>query len=309
MLGVSVLLSALALDLALGDPPNRWHPVAWIGTALGRGTRRLGRGSPASLIAGGTTLTLAVVALAAAVAVLLVMVTRRLGGFGLVVEALALSMLLSVKGLVRSARAVDADLAAGDLVAARATVARHLVSRPTEALDAAHVVSATIESVAENVTDSVLAPACFYLAFGLPGAAAYRAVNTADAMIGYREGALEYFGKFAARLDDVLNFVPARLAGVAIVVGAILAKANALRAWQVMRRDARRTASPNAGWPMAAMAGALGVSLEKSNAYYLGDGALPARADIDRALLIVKRAVLAGVTIIAIARIAIAGAR
>ncbi len=199
-------------------------------------------------------------------------------------EALALTCLLSLRGLAAAARRVAKALARGDLSGARAAVGRDLVSRPTAALDAGQVASATIESVAENLTDAFLAPVCFFLAFGLAGAAVYRAVNTADAMFGYREGTFEHFGKVAARLDDVLNWIPARLAGWSLVAGAALAGESAARAASVMRRDRARTASPNAGWTIAAMAGALGLTLEKPGGYRLGDGPLPTVDDIRRAL-------------------------
>lgn len=233
-------------------------------------------------------------------------IAARLGVAGMVVEAIALSALLSVRGLVRAARLVDGALARGDLVGARAMVAFHLVSRDASALDAPRVVSATVESVAENLGDSVIAPVCFYLAFGLAGAAVYRAINTADAMLGYREGVLEHFGKVAARLDDVLNLVPARLSGLAIAAGAAVAGADAGGAWRVMRRDARTTASPNAGWPMAAMAGALGVTLEKPGAYRLGDGRLPTRDAIARAIRVFVAATVIGMGALALARFVLA---
>lgn len=232
----------------------------------------------------GAALALGAAALAGLAGALVSALARRLGWVGLPFEALALASLFSLRGLAAAARRVADALARGDLAGARALVGRHLVSRPTAALGAGQVASATVESVAENLTDSVVAPLAFYLAFGLAGAAVYRAVNTADAMVGYREGALEHFGKAAARLDDVLSFLPARLAGYAIVAGALGAGASAARALAVMRRDRAATASPNAGWTMAAMAGALGVTLEKSGAYRLGDGAPPVAADIARAL-------------------------
>jgi adenosylcobinamide-phosphate synthase len=179
---------------------------------------------------------------------------------------------------------VAAPLAAGDLDAARAAVGLHLVSRPTATLAPEEVASAGVESVAENLTDTFVAPVCLYLVFGLPGAAAYRAVNTADAMIGYREGAFEWFGKVAARLDDALNFVPARAAALGLVGGAVLAREDARGAWRVLRRDGALTASPNAGRTMAAMAGALGLTLAKRGAYRLGDGRPPGASDVARAV-------------------------
>jgi len=292
---------AVALDLALGDPPNRFHPVAWLGRALAEGGRALCRGGPVALLLGGALAALGTATLAGLGGYGVSAVTQRLGAAGVLFEALALACLLSPRRLAGAARSVKAALAAGDLAAARAAVGYHLVSRPTAALDAEQVASAAVESVAENLTDAFVAPVCFYLAFGLAGAAVYRAINTADAMFGYRQGRLEHFGKAAARLDDLLNLVPARLAGLAIVVGAGLAGANAARAASVLRSDHRRTASPNAGWTMSAMAGALGVTLEKPGAYRLGEGPLPTAQDIERSIRVFAAAsavsLLAAVTI------------
>jgi adenosylcobinamide-phosphate synthase len=263
-----------------------------MGHALGAGQRRLCRGGAGRLTFAGAVLTLAVAGLAAAAAWLVASVASALGPLGVVLEAAALKTMLSVRDLAGAARAVARDLKSGDLAAARQTVGRHLVSRPTAALGPGHVASAAVESTAENLTDSVLAPLLFYVLLGLPGAAAYRAINTADAMIGYRHGALEHFGKVAARLDDVLNLIPARLAALALVVAAPLAGADGRRAWTTMRRQHGRTASPNAGWPMAAMAGALGVRLEKPGHYVLGEGRLPGAVEIEAGVLTMRWAML-----------------
>jgi adenosylcobinamide-phosphate synthase len=243
-------------------------------------------GSAPRLLFAGALVTLGVASLATAASMALVVLASTLGWFGLVVEALALKSTLSLRGLARTALAVRDDLHRSDLGAARAAVGRDLVSRPTAALDAGQIASATIESVAENLTDAFLAPVLFFVAFGLPGAVAYRVINTADAMIGYRDGPLLYFGRLAARLDDVLNVVPARLAAIAVVAAASIARADARRAFATMRRDHACTASPNAGWTMAAMAGALGVTLAKPRAYRLGDGPSPTSHDITRAVRI-----------------------
>jgi adenosylcobinamide-phosphate synthase len=281
-----VLAAALALDLALGDPPNRWHPVAWLGTLIAAARRRLAHGAPLRLLLAGGAVTVGVTVLAAVAGVLVVRVAGWLGVAGIALEAAALSCCLSVRGLWRAAAGIASAVDAGDLAKARTMVGFHLVSRPTADLATGEVVAATVESVAENLTDSIVAPALMYLVFGLPGAAVYRAVNTADAMIGYRDGVLEHFGKLAARADDLLNIVPARLAALAIVVAAAITRAAPVRAWSIMWRDRARTASPNAGWTMSAMAGALGVRLEKRGAYVLGDGELPAAREIRRSLAI-----------------------
>ena len=290
------LLLALAVDLAFGDPPNRYHPVSWIGQLLEEGRRCLFRGSPPRLLAGGAAVTIAVAGLAGAAGALVSALAARLGAGGLLLEALALTCLLSFRGLVGAARCVAADLGRGDLPAARRTVGYHLVSRPTTELDERQVVSATVESVAENLTDSLVAPVCYFLAGGLVGAAVYRVINTADSMFGYRTGPLEYFGKSAARLDDMLNFVPARIAGLSLVAGAALAGESARGALAILRRDRYRTESPNAGWTMAAMAGALSVVLEKPTVHRLGAGALPIVRDIERSVRVLRAA--AGVSLL-----------
>jgi adenosylcobinamide-phosphate synthase len=274
----------VVVDLAAGDPPNRWHPVAWIGHLLSWGRARLAHGSPTRLLVAGGLVTLAATSVAAVAAAAVVVLASTLGWLGLLIEGVALKLMLSVRGLAGTALAVGRDLERTDLAAARAAVGRDLVSRPTATLDAGQVASATIESVAENLTDAFLAPLLFFLVFGLPGAVAYRVINTADAMIGYREGVLLHFGRVAARLDDVLNVVPARLAALLIVTAAALVGADGRGALVTMRRDHGRTASPNAGWTMAAMAGALGVMLEKPGAYRLGDADPPAPRHIGLAV-------------------------
>ena len=285
---MTVWLLALAFDVLVGEPPNRLHPVAWIGRLLVWGRARSWASSPAGLMAVGGGVLAGVLLLVVGLAALLSWLAGRLGWPGLVLEAALLKCAFSLRGLAGAAMGVTAALEAGSLEEARRRVGRDLVSRPAEELSAPHVASATVESVAENLTDSVVAPLLFFLIGGLPGAWAYRVVNTADAMWGYREGDLEYLGKAAARLDDALNWIPARLAAIGIVLSAFMSGAAAGRAvigaWRTMWRDAGRTASPNAGWTMAAMAGALGVTLEKPGAYRLGSGPLPTARHIHRAV-------------------------
>ncbi len=281
---MTTLLLALALDLLLGEPPSRVHPVAWIGRALDRGARLIPELAPWALVAAGGVVVLAVAAAAAGAAWV---VSQLASGFGLAGTALAagaLKLAFSLRALGAAGLEVRDALGAGRLDAARSALGLHLVSRATAGLDAGHVASGAVESVAENLTDSWVAPICFYAVGGLPAVWAYRAVNTADAMLGYREGRLEYVGKVAARFDDALNWLPARLAALAVIAGAAAAGEAPGGAWRALRRDARRTASPNAGRTMAAMAGALGVALEKPGHYRLGEGPLPAAADVDRAL-------------------------
>ncbi len=281
-----VLLVALAADLALGDPRDRWHPVAWVGQAIRWAQPRLMLGSRLWLRFAGAALVIALAGGAAGLASGLTEVASRLGVLGLLLEALALKTTLSVRGLASTALEVSRRLERGDLPAARFAVGYHLVSRQTVDLDERQVASATIESVAENLTDSLVAPLVFFLAFGLAGAVAYRVINTADAMLGYRHGVLEDFGKGPARLDDLLNLVPARLAAMILALAASPAGGRTGAALRMMWRDHAGTASPNAGWTMAAMAGALGVRLQKERAYSLGAGDLPTPGDIRRGVRI-----------------------
>jgi len=282
-----VALLAVAIDIAFGDPPNRVHPVAWCGRLLAAGRALLCHGGPVRLLVSGAALTLAVIAIAGWAGELVTTLAARLGPAGLVLEAVVLKTTISLRGLAAAARSVAVALGDDDLEQARERLGWHLVSRPTAQLDAGQVASGAVESVAENLTDAFVAPVALFLVFGLPGALAYRALNTADTMLGYRDGALEYFGKVAARLDDAVNFVPARLAALAIVLAS---GASTVAAWSAMARDHALTASPNAGWTMAAMAGALGVTLQKPGAYRLGHGPMPATADIERSIRLAARA-------------------
>lgn len=265
------LLVAVGLDLAFGEPRSRWHPVA----GFGRGLRWLEGRLKRRTVSHGTGALLAGLGVSWALGWATGGVARRLGWKGVLLEAVALKAAFSARGLREAADSVREALEGGRLDEARRLVGWHLVSRPVEGLSAAHVASATVESVAENLTDSVVAPLACYALWGLPGAWAYRALNTADAMWGYRDPRYERLGKAAARLDDLANLLPARLAAGMLAAGAHLAGEDGRAALRVMRRDHRAPASPNAGWTMAVMAGALGVSLEKPGAYRLGEGALP----------------------------------
>ncbi len=402
-----ILLLAITIDLLFGDPPNRWHPTAWMGQLIGYAKARRGRGDPAKAgnppgqgnrpgqdepgdppgkplgqatpaepgnparpgdppgkslkqatpaktgssagpgdppgkslgqaepaepgspphkpvgqampveqgeaverprdaphkaiaeLAYGAGIVLGGMGLAAGAGAVLARLCARLPApLGMLAEAALLKTTFSLRGLDRAAGEVQSALEAGDLPEARRALAWHLVSRDTSALDEALVAAAAVESVAENTSDGVIAPLFYYALGGLPAALAYRFANTADAMLGYHTAELEWLGKIPARLDDLLNLLPARLSGLLIALAAPLAGGDARRARQVMKRDARLTQSPNAGYPMSAMAGGLGVALEKRGHYKLGAGGRPATAaDIYRA----RRTMLAAALLFAAA--------
>ncbi|PFG75040.1 adenosylcobinamide-phosphate synthase CbiB [Tepidiforma thermophila] len=274
----AVLGAAAVVDLAMGELPNRWHPVALFGRAAGCFDRLLTSEGRRDTATRGVLLTATAVGLALGAAMGVVRAAWGRGAAGFVLEALALKQTLAIRALFGHAGRVADAVEAGDLAGARAAAAM-MVSRRTDDLPPGLVASAAIESLAENLSDSVVAPAWWYLAAGLPGAAAYRAVNALDAMVGYRSRGR--FGMVPARLDDVLNWLPARLTAASLVLVRPLPGARQVRR---LVRDARSTSSPNAGWPMAAMAHVLGVRLEKLEHHVLhGAGREPGAADIRRA--------------------------
>lgn len=307
--GGAAVLVALALD-CMGEPPARLHPVVGYGKLIGWLARHAPRTPGAQLAYGGGLL---LVALPVAVLPARVMeraarqAGTRWGGWAdaLLVGA-ALKPFFARAMLVEAGRAVRVALERDDLPAAREALGS-LVSRDRATLPASLAAAAAIESLAENLSDSVVAPLFWHAVFGLPGAAVYRFVNTADAMIGYRGEPYEYLGKAAARLDDALNLIPARLTAVLIIALAPLYGEDARRAWQIWRRDADATTSPNAGQPMAAAAGATGVRLEKVGQYTLGgDLRLPTARDLAQAETMAQRVGLAAATGLAVARTLIA---
>lgn len=268
---MSTLLTMVAgylLDGLIGDPPGWPHPVRAIGGLIAAGERRLNLGTPAERLLRGGLLT-AVVMLVTGLAawVLVVVPTLVHPNLGFVVSALGVAVLLARRSLAQEAGdAVYEPLAKGDLEGARLAVSR-VVGRDTAHLDESEVVRAAVETIAESASDGVVAPLFYGLLFGLPGIAIYKAVNTLDSMIGHRDERYEYFGRIAARVDDLANWLPARLTMLAIVAAAALQRREAAAGLRVAWGEARFHASPNAGWPEAAMAGAMGLRLGGVNHY------------------------------------------
>ncbi|MFH0768990.1 MAG: cobalamin biosynthesis protein [Chloroflexota bacterium] len=285
-----VLLLALFIDLTLGEPPAFIHPVVWMGKVVSF-LMKVGSGrSPIAQFLYGLGVVIVAVSLFVAPVYFLLSYLKDLNLVAyIVVAAVILKTSFSLKELRRVALRVR-NLLAGDKLAEARFELRALVGRDTRELDKSLMVSATIESVAESSCDSFIAPLFYFLFLGVPGAIAYRVINTLDAMIGHH-GEFEHLGKFAARLDSVANFIPSRIAALTIVLSSWLCKAKATEAWRIMLRDRRKTESPNAGWTMSATAGALGVQLEKVGYYKLGDNnTLLLTGSIDASLKIVMTA-------------------
>ncbi|HEY1129044.1 MAG TPA: adenosylcobinamide-phosphate synthase CbiB [Roseateles sp.] len=288
------LLAALAIDRLLGEPPTWAHPVVGMGRFLD--LFRLTRLRPVAGFAAGALAWLMgatlVGALAAGLETLVIQALHPWrGGLALLATALVLGVLLKPllawRMLAEEASAVETALAES-LEAGRARLSR-LVSRDTSALNATEVREAAIETLAENLNDSVVAPLFWFAIAGLPGAAVYRFANTADAMWGYRD-TREWSGKWAARADDALSWLPARLTAWMLLPPSL----------GRLRREARRTPSPNGGWPMAAMALRLGLRLTKPGVYVLHAAGRPVRAgDLRAARDAARQAVAAGAALMA----------
>jgi adenosylcobinamide-phosphate synthase len=296
-----ILLCAFLLDTLFGEPPNRIHPVAWMGTVISRlWKRRPGRkdtdantgadtgASRSKLFVYGMLITLLGAALfSAPVAAVSLLPPAAM----IAVSVLLLTPMFSLRKLLSVGKIIAEALERQDLEAARALTSYHLVSRPTENLSREDVTAAVIESLAENLTDSFVSPLLYFGIAGLPGAWAYRYVNTSDAMLGYRTGAYEWGGKFAARLDDALNFVPARLTALAMVLTSWLL-GKSWRSKGMLHRIAhwqKTTASPNAGWSISAAAVTLGVRLEKHGHYVINpDGRDPQMKDLLACITLVR---------------------
>jgi adenosylcobinamide-phosphate synthase len=291
-----VLAGALALDLVAGEPPDALHPVVWMGRFY-RALRRRAPRPPRAAFAYGCLMALAGPLVFGGGGLVVGRLLAPLPLLRIVVEIYLLKSALAVRMLGQSATAVARALDAHDYTRARFGL-RSLVSRDTAFLDEPLLAAAAVESVAENASDSLVAPLLFFVVGGVPAALAYRACNTLDSMIGYH-GDTEWLGKAAARLDDAVNLVPARLTAALLVAASPLAGGSAANALRIWWRDGALTESPNAGRPMAAMAGALGVQLEKVGCYRLGDGDVAVgAAEIDRAvrILYVACALMAAAT-------------
>jgi adenosylcobinamide-phosphate synthase len=290
MIAPTRFLAAYCLDWIAGDPQWLPHPVRFIGKAISAGERLLHRpAKPASEILQGTLLTMSVTGgswIAARFA-------AEKGGA--IAQILLAWTTLATRSLLEESAAVIDALELDDLMLARCRLAL-IVGRDTELLDQAEIHRAVIETLAEGLCDGVVAPLVYLAIGGVPLGMAYKAMNTLDSMIGHPEPPYRYFGRVAARLDDAANFVPARLAGLAIMMGALCTGRNARQAWAVFRRDGHKHPSPNAGHPEAAMAGAIGVRLGGMN-YYGGrpspkpllgrEGRTATRADARAAIRIV----------------------
>jgi adenosylcobinamide-phosphate synthase len=310
---VLILIAAFCIEAVLAYPAIVFgaigHPVSWIGALISALESRLNRLEYPEAIrrAAGVGAVLVLVAISLGVGLALEMVVRAVPILGFVLAVLVVAVMIAAGSLDQHVRAVATALRTEGLAGGRQSIAK-IVGRDPEALDEAAICRAAIESLAENASDGVTAPAFWYLGGGLPGMIAYKAINTADSMIGHMSERYRAFGWAAAKLDDLVNLPASRLTGLMfITAAAVVPGASAMSAWQAFRRDARLHRSPNAGWPEAAMAGALGLRLAGPRVYdgvmvddhWMGDGRAEATvADIDRALTIYRTAFVGALLIV-----------
>ena len=274
---IVIVAFALGMDFVFGDPKNKYHPTAWIGTLIAKLTplaknqnmyvEKLG-GIFVVAITVGVVVTLLLI-LDAGISLLTTdWVTIVVSG---VVVVILLKTTIAIRGMEKHVKAVLESLDQNNLDMARTNLSM-IVKRNTKNLDKNHVISGVLESISENTVDGITGPLFYFALFGLPGAFVYRVINTVDSMIGYKTDIFKNVGWFGATCDTILNYIPSRLTGLVMIISAAILQNNWKESYKIMIRDGKKTESPNAGYPMAALAGALETKFEKINHYKLGNG-------------------------------------
>ena len=273
---ITIVGFAIMLDLIFGDPKNRYHPTAWVGNFIGN-LVPLFKNENANLEKFGGIII--VLISTAVVGILLIALNLKLDSIIgnelvnmiviIVISAILLKTTIAIKGMEKYALAVTKALENDDIDEARVNLAM-ITKRKTKNLDKNHVLSGVLESISENTVDGITGPMFYFALFGLPGAFIYRVINTIDSMIGYKTEMFKNLGWFGANCDNILNYIPSRLTAMTMVLGAMLLRYDWKNCYEIFKRDGKKTDSPNAGYPMAALAGALGTKLEKIEHYSLG---------------------------------------
>ena len=275
--GIVIVGFALLLDFLIGDPKTKYHPTAWIGKLIAVLVPFSRNNSPKKELFGGILIVFTVVVIVSTLLVALdfgiSLLTIDIVSLvvSIVVGSILLKTTIAIRGMQKHALSVVDALEKDDLDSARNHLSM-IVKRNTKDLDKNHISSAVLESVSENTVDGVTGPLFYYAVFGLPGAFVYRAINTIDSMIGYKTSLFRNIGWFGANCDTILNYIPSRLTGLVMILSALILGYNWKESFYIMKRDGRKLESPNAGFPIAALAGALGTKLEKINYYAVGDG-------------------------------------
>ena len=275
--GIVIVGFALLLDFLIGDPKTKYHPTAWIGKLIAVLVPFTRNNSPKKELFGGILIVFIVVAIVSTLLVALdfgiSLLTIDIVSLvvSIAVGSILLKTTIAIRGMQKHALAVVDALEKDNLDSARNHLSM-IVKRNTKHLDKNHISSAVLESVSENTVDGITGPLFYYAIFGLPGAFVYRAINTIDSMVGYKTSLFRNIGWFGANCDTILNYIPSRLTGLVMILSALILGYNWKESFYIMRRDGKKLESPNAGFPIAALAGALGTKLEKINYYVVGDG-------------------------------------
>ncbi len=291
---IFVIGLAILLDFKFGDPKNKYHPTAWIGTLIAKLTPMAKNKHPMIEKFGGVC----VVTITSGLVILLLFVLNigitliTIDYVSLIVSVIVGGLLLkttiAIRGMEKHAKSVIESLDEDNLDLARTHLSM-IVKRNTKNLDKNHVLSGVLESISENTVDGITGPLFYYALFGLPGAFVYRVINTADSMIGYKTDIFKNVGWFAATCDSILNYIPSRLTGIIMIISAAILQNNWRESYKIMIRDGKKTESHNAGYPMAALAGALETKFEKISHYKLGDGEIIlTKEDVHSAISIMK---------------------
>ena len=268
---------AITFDLIFGDPKNRYHPTAWIGNFIGSITTCMKNESKNLEKFGGIFIVLIPVSISCIVLFGLEFSIDFINAefwsvvISIIFGIILFKMTIAIRGMELHALAVLDSIQKNDLTQARKNLSM-IVKRNTKNLDKNHILSGTLESLSENIVDGITGPMFYFALFGLPGAFAYRIVNTVDSMVGYKTYMFKNLGWFGANCDNILNYIPSRLTGLTMVLGAMLLGHDWKNCYAIFKRDGKKTDSPNAGYPMAALAGALGTTFEKIEHYSLGNG-------------------------------------
>ena len=274
---IVVIGLAILLDLTFGDPKNRYHPTAWIGNLIGIITTRMKNENYILEKFGGILIVLIPVCISVIVlsslnfSIDLISVESLSILISIISGIVLFKMTIAIKGMEKHALAVLDSIQKNNLDQARTNLSM-IVKRNTKNLDKNHILSGTLESLSENIVDGITGPMFYFAIFGLPGAFVYRIINTVDSMVGYKTQMFKNLGWFGANCDNILNYIPSRLTGLTIVLGSMLLGHDWKNCYEIFKRDGKKTDSPNAGYPMAAFAGALGTKFEKLEHYSLGTG-------------------------------------
>jgi adenosylcobinamide-phosphate synthase len=285
---IIIILAAVLIDILFGELPSRVHPVVLVGKLINYLIKSLNNHNTKFT---GFIITILTLIIPLIIIYTLLDLSKLNYYIYLLVAAIVLSTTFAIRSLITSVKKIEEDLTE-DIEKAKHSIS-YLVSRETSDLEESDIISAAIETLTENITDSITAPIIYTFIFGILGAVFYRVVNTLDAMMGYKTPKYINTGWFPAKLDDVLNYVPARITGFLMVMAAWILRMNWKNSYKIMVNDARKTPSPNSGYTMAAAAGALEIQLEKKGVYKLGEQVHPLRIEtISKTILLTKVTVL-----------------